>query len=150
MKIKIQMKNDKYYFILAYENDEYEAIKKILQQLNLQLKETQNGFSTGQKLLFYKEKNEELLNYLFNTATFNININNNIIIIDDINKQLVNNNCVNIAIFRVVPDDKKEVCIELKRLLTIAELRNIIQVYSRVYENLINAVTEKQVEIKAL
>ncbi|MEM5815514.1 MAG: hypothetical protein QXL14_00490, partial [Candidatus Aenigmatarchaeota archaeon] len=132
--------------ILKYEDDEYEAIKKILEQLGLEVRETQNGFGVGQKLLFFKEKHEELLNYLLNTATFN-NVNN-INIIDDINKELVNNNCVNIAIFRVLPDHRGEVCIELKRLITILELKNIIQVYSCAYEILINAVINKQVEIK--
>lgn len=143
MKIKLKIEDNKYYFVLKYENNEWEEIKKILELLKLKEAETSKGFGE-QRLKYYRETDTEFLNYLINTL--NLDLFN---IVDNINYELIDGGGrFNIAIFRVIPDAKGEVKIELKRFLTIAELRDIVIKLKRIYEVVLNLVVEKEVEIK--
>jgi len=143
MKVEFKLQNGYPYIVIKYEKYEWEKIESILKSLGLQKATTRNGFNKNLTLEYYRETNEELLNYI--KKYFSNKISN---LIDDINASLYENNKFNIALFRVCPSSERlEIKILLDKYLTIAELKDIINKIKQVYELLLNIAIQAQVNI---
>ena len=139
MKIAFKIEAGKPYIVIRYDDKEWEKIEGILKGLGLQIRETENGFGLGCKLKFYREENTELLNYMKNTFR-------DIMAIDNINKP-VWDGVINIAVFRVIPNENCEVKIPLQKFLTILEFKEIVESLVRTYRRLFNLITQKEVKV---
>lgn len=144
MKIKIIRENGKVFFVLKYENDEYEKVREIMEKLELEIRETSNGFGVGQTLKFYREPSAQFINYLksINTKFDNIKI------YSDINAYFYNDGYTNIAILRVVPNEQGEVKVLLDKLLTVQDLYNIVVTLKEVFTVLFNLVLDKEITLE--
>jgi len=135
----------KNYFVLKYEDGEWEQVKSKLEELGLERRRTENLWGKGLMAEFYKESNEELKRMLESCEY--VNVGRNVYYCDDINSSFYSNGRVNIAIFRVVPANG-EVKAEVDNFLTVNDFRKIIIGLKSVFQMLFNIVTEKEVEIK--
>jgi hypothetical protein len=142
MRVEFKIEKGYPYLILKYENREWEKIEGILKSLGLEKAVTRLGFNKNLELEYYRENNEELLNYLKNYFRNKLGY-----FVDDINRSLFENGYFNIAIFRVVPNKDNEVKILLDKYLTIAELKDIINKIKQVFELLLNIAIQAQVNI---
>jgi hypothetical protein len=135
----------KNFFVLKYEDGEWEQVRKKLEEIGLREHESRNLWGKEISGRFYKETNEELKKMI--EACEYYNIGRNVYYIDDVNSAFYYNGRVNIAIFRVVPVNG-EVRAEVDNFLTINDFRKIIIGLKSVFQMLFNIVTEKEVEIK--
>ena len=141
MIIKFKIENGKPFLTIKYENEEWQKIESILKELGLEVRETNNGFGMNYKLKFYRETNEELLRYIRNTFTTTIYN-----LFDDINRRLYDNGYLNLAIFRVIPENG-EVKAPVDKYLTILEFKNIIETIVKIYRILLNLAINKEVKV---
>jgi hypothetical protein len=143
MRLKLSILNGKPFLTIKYEDEEWSKVKQLLERLGLKEYTTNYGFGIdGLKLKFYRETDTELLNYLKNT----INIQ---ALHDDINKPaLVKDFSLNLAIFRVIPDENNEVKVPLDKYITIVEFKEIVNRIVSIYEKIFNILTDAEVEIK--
>ena len=140
MRFRLKLKNGRQYLVIKYEGSEWEEIEQKLIALGLEKRETENAWGKGDRLEFYRESNEELKRSIMGNL-MDLNV------YDDINSPLVDEWAVNIAVFRVIPNKKGEVVVELDKYLTVCELNRLVKTYVRVYEALFNIVTE-DVDVK--
>jgi len=144
MKVEFKLEKGYPFLVIKYEEQEWKTVETILKNLGLQKAITMLGFNKGLELEYYRESDEELLNYLkkyFSSKIINF--------VDDINTSIYDNGKFNIALFRVVPNENFEVKILLDKYLTIAELKDLINKIKQTYELLLNlACCNVQVNIK--
>jgi len=147
MKFKLffDKNSSKNYFVLKYEDGEWEQVKSKLEELGLERRETENLWGKGLTAEYYRETNEELKRMLESCEY--VNVGRNVYYCDNINSSFYNNGNVNISIFRVVPVNG-EVRTEVDNFLTINDFKKIIVGLKAVFQMLFNIVTEKEVEIK--
>jgi len=148
MRFKLYFDRDKFknFFVLKYEDGEWEQIRNKLEQIGLKMKRTTNLWGKGVCADFYKEENEELKKMVENCESSNLESVN---FIDDINSPFYEEGRLNIAVFRVVPVNN-EIKIEVDSFLTIKDFRIIISGIKATFKMLFNIVTDKEVEIKII
>ncbi len=144
---KIVYKNGKLKLIL--DSDTRNNINKLLESLNLEIRETKNLWGLGKTCKFYRENDKELYNKLYNTLT-KIRYYNGYKITydDDINRMGIvvyeNEIIFNLAIFRIV---NNEIEIEVNKLLNVIEYNVIVYVISKILEEMLNLVENNETEI---
>jgi hypothetical protein len=138
MKIKFNVtKNGKHYVIVEYKPHEFENVKKKMESLGLEVKETANAWGAGQPLKFYKEHDYELFKDIYKGAVTGYGSTS----IDEINRPVIDNGKFNLAVFRAVPtNDKVEA--PATGYVTLVELERIKGTAKQAYAGIMNAVGE--------
>ena len=145
--MKIMYRNGK--LILKLDEEVRNNINKLLESLNLEIKETKNLWGLGKSCRYYRENNKELYEKLHNTLT-KIRYHNGYKISyeDDINRMGIivyeDEIIFNLAIFRIIDN---EIEIAINKLLNVVEYNVIVYVISKILEEMLNLVENNETEI---
>jgi hypothetical protein len=156
MRLLIESNNGREYFIIKYEGDEWEELKKLYQDnLHLQESATVQGFGAGARLTYFRDSNQRLIAHARNKIS---QARETINIVDDINAPLVEkvrngsqyNFKFNIACLRVVPNAEGEVRIPATRennldIANVAAIRRSVKI---LYESLYDTNADLELIIK--
>lgn len=122
---------------IIYTPEEWEVFRSKLESLGLTVAITNRGFGESFTTKFYRESDCELKRFIFSSLSEFSEI------YDDINSPVIENNQINIALFRVIPEPNGNSLVAsapIGKYLTILQLRELQRVYAKVYETIINTV----------
>jgi len=151
VKLKLTYNNGNCYLVIKYNDKSVEALKHLFEEeLHLKKREITNGFGKGIPLTIwgteerYEEQFKELL---LNTLRDKFERG---WLIDNINQPFISVGNWNVAIFRIVPNEKNEVKIPLDKFIDIRELRDIVNFITKILTTILNIVVEREIKIKVL
>lgn len=135
---------------LEYQNGEYDIIKAQLEHIGLQVANSTRIFG-NRSGSFYKEVNGEFEQLLKRSLMASMRVlgYNDIAFFDDVNRPLLlvaatGQKSFNLAIFRVVPVENK-VTAPVEMFLTIDDMNKITSCVRKVFEIVLNMVSENDV-----
>ncbi len=146
MKMTLGKDGDRTYMNVKYTDSEWKKISMQLEKLGLEKSITSNGFGVGNTLNYYRDRNEKFKRFILNKLSSTVNSS---LVNDNINSSFFVSQPknVNIAVFRVIPDNL-ELQIPLPDLfVNAADWSDIIHVMSEVYTIIFSLITEASAEI---
>jgi hypothetical protein len=144
--MKMQLKcNGGIELVFKYGAGEWEAIETKLIQLGLEKSSSNNLFGENQAGEFYRAGNSELARAFENHQ--NTIGNYDMGTFDHINRGVILDGRLNVAVFRCVPTNNM-VSIKLQKYLTIAEVNSLSKAVANVFSWLINTVATAEIDIK--
>ena len=144
MKLRLKC-NGAIELVFKYEAGEWEAIETKLKQLGLEKTTSNNIFGDSKIGEFYRAGNSELASafemHQCSIRTYEMGI------FDHINKPILYDSRLNVAIFRCVPVNN-EVVVKLQKYLTVAEVNSLSKAIAGVFSWLVNTVATAEIDIK--
>jgi hypothetical protein len=124
--IHIKRDGNVWYFELYYPIAEYTELKAKYESLGLQETETANGWGRDIAFKYWREgTNEQVLNQIKIRTSAYVFTNLHMNVIDDINREPIGPDFINIAIFRVIPKENSSTRIAKIPLKIIPNTKNI-------------------------
>jgi len=136
MKIKL----NKTELIIEYEDKEWEEIKTIHEELGLQVAETEMAWGGRYKAKYYRDVEGRFVNHLRKAK-------NELNCADSINEPVIVDGRLNVAIFRVVPENNIA-RIPLNQVLSVVEWNEILETMSKVLKIIFDTVIFAEAVIK--
>jgi hypothetical protein len=148
MKVGLRF-NKAVYFRIEYDNNEYSRIESKLLVIGLNKSITHNLFGKNIESEYYRNSDNVVLKNALSNSLSEISYRHGISFRDDINNEILNREHYNLAIFRVIPNDKGIIEIPIGKFLTIAELKKFSDILKDILELILNIPNESdEVEIR--
>jgi hypothetical protein len=138
MKMKLVADNGTPYFILKYEEGDWELLKRKYEELGLLEAETERGYGDEVKLKYFRDPTSVFSNTL---RLRGMNITN------DINNKFWKDGYVNVAMLRILPDAKGEVKMPLTTYPTIRDIKTIGDTISQVLKASLETLCDMEITI---
>lgn len=141
MKLLLKSYNKLPHLVIKYEDNEWEMIENKLREIGLEKSYSEKIFGKFNGY-FYRSPNREFANYL--TKEFGLSH-----FLDDVNDECGVGYDFNVAVFRVVPNERNEVIIPLKKFLSVVELEDMIFKITNTLKHLLGLINQEvEVNIK--
>jgi hypothetical protein len=139
MTMKIAL--DKFDLVIKYEDGEWERLAALHRDLGLEEATSTQAWGDGYTVRFFRDRESRFINHFRKTAMYVPGV------YDDINAPAIGNGQLNLAIFRVIPENG-QVRVPLGQVMTVVEWRNLLQVIARVLKSIFETVILAEAEIR--
>jgi hypothetical protein len=130
---------------LHYEDGEWEYLERLYREyLKLEQAETVSAWGCGKHAKFYRETNAELFRYWMQVWS---DTECTPYYFDSINRPVWSERRLNLAIFRVIPDEKRRVRVPLDKFMNVEELNRLTSLIADFLRITTNLVMEAEVKI---
>ncbi len=145
MEIEYKAVDGKNSLVVRYAPSEWEKLKENFESLGLYEATTENGLGRGLTLKYYRDTEGNFRESLLRNSEIN-DLSNSII--DDINSStVVNNQFVNLAVLRIIPDENNEVIVPVSKFITVKELNNFATILARAAATVLSVARPAKIKI---
>lgn len=138
MKLKLIATNGTPFFVIKYEDGEWDMLRKKYEDLGLEVAKTEHGCGLDYTYTYFRDPK----NTFSNSVARNLNVRN------DINSSFYDRGMFNIAMLRIVPATRtSEVKIPLLSYPSIQEIRNITTSLGQVLKMTLETICSMEVTL---